>query len=82
MDDNMNNEKIIARIPRSATQELVVKTGEYWKIDVVDMRWYNNGSITRKGLRVNMEEAKTLLRALHKVVGEYGSESEETEREV
>jgi len=78
----MNNEKIIARIPRNATQELVVTTGEYWKIDVVDMRWFNNGTITRKGLRVNMEEAKTLLRALHKVVGEYGSESKETEGEV
>ena len=78
----MDNEKIIARIPRNATQELVVRTGVYWKINVVDMRWHTNGNITRKGLRVNMEEAKTLLRALHKVVGEYGSESEETEREV
>ena len=48
----MNNEKIIARIPRSATQELVVKTGEYWKIDVVDMRWHTNGNMTRKGLNL------------------------------
>jgi hypothetical protein len=78
----MNNEKIIARIPRSATQELVVRTGEYWNISIIDMRWYNNGSISRKGLRVNMKEAKTLLRALQKIVDNYGSESEETEREI
>tara|TARA_R110002167_G_scaffold3375_3_gene16404 strand:- start:10015 stop:10251 length:237 start_codon:yes stop_codon:yes gene_type:complete len=78
----MNKEKIIARIPRSATQELVVRTGEYWNIEIVDMRWYNNGSVSRKGLRVNMEEAKTLVKALEKIVGKYGSESEETEREV
>jgi len=78
----MNNEKIIARIPRSATQELVVRTGEYWNIPIVDMRWYNNGSISRKGLRVNMKEARTLLRSLQKIVDNYGSESEETEREV
>ena len=78
----MNNEKIIARIPRSATQELVVRTGEYWNIPIVDMRWYNNGSISRKGLRVNMKEARTLLRSLQKIVGKYGSESEETEREI
>ena len=79
----MNNEKIIARIPRSATQELVVRrTGEYWNIEIVDMRWYNNGSISRKGLRVNMKEARTLLRSLQKIVDNYGSESEETEREI
>tara|TARA_R110000787_G_C13322382_1_gene436586 strand:+ start:236 stop:478 length:243 start_codon:yes stop_codon:yes gene_type:complete len=78
----MNNEKIIARIPRSATQELVVRTGEYWNIPIVDMRWYNNGSISRKGLRVNMKEARTLLRSLQKIVDNYGSESEETEREI
>ena len=46
------------------------------------MRWYNNGSISRKGLRVNMKEARTLLRSLQKIVDNYGSESEETEREI
>jgi hypothetical protein len=77
----MNNEKIIARIPRSATQELVVRTGEYWNIEIVDMRWYNNGSVTRKGLRVNMEEAITLVRALEKIVGKNDNKSKEIERE-
>jgi len=77
----MNNEKIIARIPRSATQELVVRTGEYWNIEIVDMRWYNNGSVSRKGLRVNMEEAITLVRALEKIVGKNDNKSKEIERE-
>ena len=77
----MNNEKIIARIPRSATQELVVRTGEYWNIEIVDMRWYNNGSVSRKGLRVNMEEALTLVRAVEKIVGKNDNKSKEIERE-
>lgn len=77
----MNNEKIIARIPRSATQELVVRTGEYWNIDIIDMRWYNNGSVSRKGLRVNMEEAVILVRALEKIVGKNDNKSQEIERE-
>lgn len=77
----MNNEKIIARIPRSATQELVVRTGEYWNIEIVDMRWYNNGTVSRKGLRVNMEEAITLVRALEKIVGKNDNKSKEIERE-
>ena len=45
----MNNEKIIARIPRSATQELVVRTGEYWNIEIVDMRWYTTAQLAVKG---------------------------------
>ena len=77
----MNNEKIIARIPRNATQELVVRTGEYWNIEIIDMRWYNNGSVSRKGLRVNMEEAITLVRALEKIVGKNDNKSKEIERE-
>tara|TARA_R110002020_G_scaffold180072_2_gene374003 strand:- start:3800 stop:4024 length:225 start_codon:yes stop_codon:yes gene_type:complete len=73
----MNNEKTIARIARNATQELVIRTGTYWNIDIVDIRWYENGRVTRKGTRVNMKEVKSLLRALEKVVDGYGSEPEE-----
>jgi hypothetical protein len=73
----MKDEKIIARIPRNATQELVVRTGNYWSIDIVDLRWYNNGTPSHKGTRVNMKEAKSLLRSLQKIVDNYGSESEE-----
>ena len=63
----MKDEKIIARIPRSASKELVVRTAIYWNINIVDIRWYENGKPTRKGVRVNQDEAKTLITALKKV---------------
>ena len=45
-----------------------MKSGKYWKLDVVDLRWFNNGKPTKKGLRVNMEEAVLLSKALNKIV--------------
>ena len=35
--------------------------GKYWNIEVVDIRWYNSDKPTNKGIRLNREEAKTLL---------------------
>ena len=64
----MKDEKIIARIPRSASQELLVRTASYWNIDIVDLRWYENGNPTRKGIRINMDEAKILMTALRKAI--------------
>ena len=60
--------KIIARIQRDSNNEGIVKSGKYWKLDVVDLRWFNNGKPTKKGLRVNMEEAVLLSKALNKIV--------------
>ena len=60
--------KIIARIQRDSNNEVIVKSGKYWKLDVVDLRWFNNGKPTKKGLRVNMEEAVLLSKALKKLV--------------
>jgi|TARA_R100001126_G_C4789624_1_gene131225 hypothetical protein len=60
--------KIIARIQRDSNNEVIVKSGKYWKLDVVDLRWFNNGKPTKKGLRVNMEEAVLLSKALNKIV--------------
>ena len=60
--------KIIARIQRDSNNEVSVKSGKYWKLDVVDLRWFNNGKPTKKGLRVNMEEAVLLSKALNKIV--------------
>ena len=60
--------KIIARIQRDSNNEVIVKSGKYWKLDVVDLRWFNNGKPTKKGLRVNMEEAVILSKALNKIV--------------
>jgi len=77
----MNDEKIIARIPRNATQELVVRTGNYWNIDILDIRWYENGKVTRKGTRVNMKEAKKLLRAIEKAVKNNEVDEDDIEQE-
>ena len=60
--------KIIARIQRDSNNEVIVKSGKYWKLSVVDLRWFNNGKPTKKGLRVNMEEAVLLSKALNKIV--------------
>jgi hypothetical protein len=62
------NEVIVVRIPRDANTEAVVKTLTFWRTDVVDIRWYNNGKPTQKGFRCNINEAKTLSRALQKIV--------------
>lgn len=66
----MDNDKwnIIARIPRDANNEILIKEGEYWNIKVVDIRWFNNGKPTKKGIRVNMNEVVNLSKALNKIV--------------
>lgn len=60
----LKNERIVARIPRSATTELLVITGNYWNVDVLDIRWYENGRPTRKGVRMNLVEANTVRQAI------------------
>ena len=60
--------EIITRIPRDATTELQVKTGKYWNIDVIDIRWFSSGKPTKKGVRVNIDELITLTKALNKIV--------------
>ena len=65
----MSNDKmnIVARFPRSATTELVVQEGEYWIIEVIDIRWFNEGKPTRKGIRINKDELGNLLKILNKI---------------
>jgi hypothetical protein len=77
----VKDEKIIARIPRNANDELVIRTFNYWNINVVDMRWYNNGNPTRKGLRVNFDEAKTLIKAIIKSIGDENGNNKFNEEE-
>ena len=55
---------------RNSTDEILVKTGEYYNIKVLDIRWHSNNKPTRKGIRLNMEEAKTLLNILKRVLDE------------
>ena len=68
MAEDNKNEIIVVRIPRDASTEAIVKTLTFWRTDVVDIRWYNNGKPTQKGFRCNINEAKTLSRALQKIV--------------
>ncbi len=74
----MNDERIIARIARNAEDELVIRTATYWNIEVVDMRWYKRGNPTRKGLRVNMDEAATLMKAIKKAIGNKNENEQES----
>ena len=60
----------VGTIARDSTNEVLVKTGEYYNIKVLDIRWHTNGKPSRKGIRLNMEEAKTILSILKRVVNE------------
>ena len=57
-------------IARNSTDEILIKTGEYYNIKVLDIRWHSNNKPTRKGIRLNMEEAKKLLNVLKRVMDE------------
>jgi len=65
MSDDFETKGTIAR---NSTDEILVKTGEYYNIKVLDIRWHSNNKPTRKGIRLNMEEAKTLLNILKRVL--------------
>tara|TARA_R110000787_G_scaffold159201_2_gene272973 strand:+ start:435 stop:638 length:204 start_codon:yes stop_codon:yes gene_type:complete len=67
MSDDFETKGTIAR---NSTDEILVKTGEYYNIKVLDIRWHSNGKPSRKGIRLNMEEAKTLLNILKRVLNE------------
>lgn len=66
MDELSENKglEIVGRIPRNATQEVLVNVGTYRMIEVVDIRWYVNSKPSYKGIRLNKEEAKKLLDVL------------------
>jgi len=67
MSDDFETKGTIAR---NSTDEIIVKTGEYYNIKVLDIRWHSNNKPTRKGIRLNMEEAKKLLNVLKRVLDE------------
>jgi len=62
--------EIKGTIARNSTDEILIKTGEYYNIKVLDIRWHSNNKPTRKGIRLNMEEAKKLLNVLKRVLDE------------
>jgi hypothetical protein len=57
-------------IARNSTDEILIKTGEYYNIKVLDIRWHSNNKPTRKGIRLNMEEAKNLLNVLERIIND------------
>lgn len=65
MSDDFETKGTIAR---NSTDEILVKTGEYYNIKVLDIRWHSNGKPSRKGIRLNMEEAKLLLDILRREI--------------
>lgn len=77
----MKDEKIIARIVRNASDEVIIRTFNYWNVDVVDMRWYSNGNPTKKGLRVNKDEVVILNKALKKILGDNNGDNKFNEDE-
>ena len=63
--DELSDLETKGTIARNATEEILVKRGNYWNIEVVDIRWHKNGKPT-KGIRLNTEEAKLLLSILRR----------------
>lgn len=57
----------IVRVPRNATQEILVRTGTYWNTEVIDIRLYSDGNPTRKGIRFNKDELVNITKALMKI---------------
>ena len=59
--------EVKGRIPRTATEEIKIKTGTYWNIPIVDIRWHDGDKPTRKGIRINMAELKHLVNILGRI---------------
>ena len=64
--DELSDLETKGTIARNATDEILVKRGNYWNIEVFDVRWYVNDKPSRKGIRLNVEEAKLLLKILER----------------
>lgn len=66
----MTELNVIGRIIRNEKDEIIVKRGTYWNIEVLDIRWFLNDKPTRKGIRLNLEEAKMLYEILRREIDE------------
>lgn len=70
MDDGMSELQVIGRVVRNEKDEVIIRSGVYWNIPVLDIRWSRNDKPTHKGIRVNREEAKLLLEILRRELDE------------
>ena len=66
----MSDLKLKGRIVRDSTNEIQIYSGEYWKKEVVDFRWYQNDKPTKKGIRMNLEEARRVHAILTRILNE------------
>ena len=66
----MTDLQIAGRIIRNEKDEIIIKRGMYWNIEVLDIRWFLNDKPTRKGIRLNLEEAKRLYEILRRELDE------------
>jgi len=58
--------EMIGSIPRNSTDVVKVRKGNYYNIDVIDIRWFKDDKISRKGIRLNRTEARMLLNLLRR----------------
>ncbi len=66
----MSDLTLQGRVARNATDEIQIYSGEYWKKQVVDFRWYSNDKPTKKGIRMNLEEATRVHAILTRILRE------------
>ena len=52
------------RVVRDETHQIKIHQGTYYGKEVVDIRWYKDDKPTRKGIRLNKLEFKTMLKLL------------------
>ena len=50
--------------------EIQIFSGEYWKKQVIDLRWYSDDKPTKKGIRMNLDEATKVHAILTRVLRE------------
>lgn len=66
--DELSELETVGIVARNATDTILIKRGKYWNVEVLDIRWYNNDKPSRKGIRMNMEEAKEILEILRREI--------------
>lgn len=57
-------------VARNAHDEILFKRGIYYNIEVIDIRWFTDDKPTRKGIRMNIAEAKKILEILRRELDE------------
>ena len=62
----MSEMPIEGRIVKVSQNECLIKKGNYWKIEVMDVRWFKEDKATNKGIRLNIDEAKLLVAVLRR----------------